>query len=468
MAINTQFPSWITEGRIAEAQLGQQMGRNILEGLRFQEQKKQIAEEQRRYDELAPMRTAQMELMRAKTTQEILQNEQQVRLQNIFNERQAATTEAMALQSGIERSQGKWTSSDNKAAFYSFLKNNPALVGGEWDKSMRDQFDKAEKADFELKKIEKLNEGRLNVARERAFGQYSAANLKQAGWEDLANQIGEGVTPMEALDKVNESAQGPGSWLVKRAATSIKSRVAALNEVGVGVEPYELLESFSKELAPASGRGDDKTFTSDIKSEDLSYKLLDQASNQIDEFNQKYAKYAPAGQTAFDAFVGPFDRRRMKFERMMLPPNEVSQLSNEAAKIMSKVNDIIVSYRKNKFGTALTQTETQSFKDSISTPEFADYTNSLRNFRDNLKERLALTTYRYKLSPQMPVDIIKTWSTTWEPARVGAPTGQTGGRQVQGGVIGQPQPVGQPVVQPAGQPTQGVRIFDLFPDGTIK
>ena len=70
MAINAQFPSWITEGRIAEAQLGQQMGRNILEGLRFQEQKRQ---EERRI----PLLNAQTELAKANVAQQLLQNQQQ-------------------------------------------------------------------------------------------------------------------------------------------------------------------------------------------------------------------------------------------------------------------------------------------------------------------------------------------------------------------------------------------------------
>lgn len=168
MAINAQFPSWITEGRIAEAQLGQQMGRNILEGLRFQEQKKQIEEEKRRYDEMAPMRTAQMELMRARTTQEILQNEKMKAALDLENRFNANQVEALKFQEGIARSAGGYTSPENEASFYRFLSKSPDWSGTDWAKKMEGRFKTGREDALKADLLEKTIRGRETVAEIRA------------------------------------------------------------------------------------------------------------------------------------------------------------------------------------------------------------------------------------------------------------------------------------------------------------
>ena len=164
MAINAQFPSWITESRIAEAQLGQQMGRNILEGLRFQEQKRQAAEEQRRYDALAPMRTAQMELMRARTTQEILDAEKQREALNVENRFNANQVEALRFQEGIARSEGNYSSPENEASFYRFLSKNPDFTRTAWAKRMEENFKLGRENAFKAEQLERTVAGRLDVA----------------------------------------------------------------------------------------------------------------------------------------------------------------------------------------------------------------------------------------------------------------------------------------------------------------
>lgn len=168
MGLNTQFPSWIQQGQLASQELGQQMGRNILEGLRFQEQKRQAAEEQRRYDELAPMRTAQMELMRARTTQEILQNEKMkaaLELENRFNANQV---EALRFQEGVARSAGGYTSPENEASFYRFLEKNPDYSRTIWAKGMEERFREGQANKLRADLIEKQIQGRETVAEIRS------------------------------------------------------------------------------------------------------------------------------------------------------------------------------------------------------------------------------------------------------------------------------------------------------------
>jgi hypothetical protein len=164
MGLNTQFPSWVSQMPIAQQEVGQQMGRNILEGLRFQEQKRQAAEEQRRYDALAPMRTAQMELMRARTTQEILDAEKQREALNIENRFNANQVEALRFQEGIARSEGNYSSPENEASFYRFLSKNPDFTRTEWAKKMQENFKLGRENAFKAEQLEKSLTTKVDVA----------------------------------------------------------------------------------------------------------------------------------------------------------------------------------------------------------------------------------------------------------------------------------------------------------------
>jgi hypothetical protein len=140
------------------------MGRNILEGLRFQEQKRQAAEEQRRYDALAPMRTAQMELMRARTTQEILDAEKQREALNIENRFNANQVEALRFQEGIARSAGNYSSPENEASFYRFLSKNPDFTRTAWAKKMEENFKLGRENAFKAEQLEKSLTTKVDVA----------------------------------------------------------------------------------------------------------------------------------------------------------------------------------------------------------------------------------------------------------------------------------------------------------------
>lgn len=161
MGLNTQFPSWVSQMPIAQQEVGQQMGRNILEGLRFQEEKK-------RYDEMAPMRTAQMELMRARTTQEILQNEKMKAALDLENRFNANQVEALKFQEGIARSEGGYTSPENEASFYRFLSKNPDWSQTTWAQKMEQRFKNGREDALKADLLERSIRGRESVAEIRA------------------------------------------------------------------------------------------------------------------------------------------------------------------------------------------------------------------------------------------------------------------------------------------------------------
>jgi hypothetical protein len=430
MAINAQFPSWITESRIAEAQLGQQMGRNILEGLRFQEQKRQ-------YEEMKPMRDAQMELNRANTTSQLLQNQQQLSALNRQNEVNASMAEALNLESGINRSQGGWVAPENKAIYLDFVKRNPSLAGSQWDQNMRRQFDTADKMAFEERKYKDLIEGRKQVAETRML--FNDRNTSQATWDEVTNLMGQGLNEIEALKMLRDNAQGAYSGKVKMNADALISQLSSLKREGIPYTQTDVEEFWSKISTGGGAMTADRTQINNVKSEDKSFVLLDQAASEIEKFDRKY------GKGAFDDYVGPFDARRLKFQNIAINKQDVPEASKEANRIFQKVSQVIQGYRRDQFGTALTANETAAFKDIISDPTFANYADSLRGFRDNLSDSLGYSVNQYKLSPLLPIDIKKRWASAYQG--VGGATGQ--GAQI---------PTGQS--QPA---SSGIKIIGITP-----
>ena len=418
------------ESRIANAQLGQQMGRNILEGLRFQEQKRQ-------YEEMKPFRNAQMELNQANITSQLLQNQQQLSALNRQNEVNASMAEALNLESGINRSQGGWVAPENKAVYLDFMKRNPSLAGSQWDQNMRRQFDTADKMAFEERKYKDLIQGRQEVAETRF--RYGAQNANQASWDDLSNLIGETGDASVALDQIQQNASGPYAGKVKIAAQGMKSQIDALKRVGVDVKPEEVLDGWNRYTAGGGAMTADRKDAESIKSEDKAYTLLNQASQEIENFNKKY------GAGAFDDYVGPFDNRRLRFQNVAINPKDLPAATSEANKIFQKVSQVIQGYRRGQFGTALTASESGLFKEIVSDPTYANYTDSFRNFRDNLGDSLTFSVGQYKLSPNVPLDIKKRWGSAYQG--IGGATGQ-----------GAPIPTGQP--QPA---SSGIKILGITP-----
>lgn len=430
MAINAQFPSWITESRIAEAQLGQQMGRNILEGLRFQEQKRQ-------YEEMKPMRDAQMELNRANTTSQLLQNEQQLSALNRQNEVNASMAEALNLESGINRSQGGWISPENRAIYLDFVKRNPSLAGSQWDQNMRKQFETADKMAFEERKYKDLIKGRERVAETRML--FNDRNTSQATWDEVTNLMGQGLNEIEALKMLRDNAQGAYSGKVKMNADALISQLSSLKREGIPYTQTDVEEFWSKISTGGGAMTADRRQIDNVKSEDKSFVLLDQAASEIEKFDRKY------GKGAFDDYVGPFDARRLKFQNIAINRQDVPEASKKANEIFQKVSQVIQGYRRDQFGTALTANETAAFKDIISDPTFANYADSLRGFRDNLSDSLGYSVNQYKLSPLLPIDIKKRWASAYQG--VGGATGQ--GAQI---------PTGQQ--QPA---PSGIKIIGITP-----
>lgn len=402
MSYNAQFPQWIIDSSIANQQLGQQMGRNMLEGLKFQEQKRQYEEEKAAKQ---PLLDAQIQLNQANAISQSIQNQQQIAAFNRQNEAQAAMTDAVKLESGINRSEGSWTSPENKAAVSAFLERNPSLYGSSWHQNMLKQFDNAEKAKRQTELEAQKIEGRKEVAQLR----YDKSNANEASFEDFNNLLGQYNDPVVALDVMHQNSSGPYSGKVKMNAQALRAQIAALKNSGVSVDNNEALDAWNRYMVGGGAITSDKDEAKNIKSESKSYELLSQASQQIDNFNKKY------GENAFDEYVGPIDNWSLKYKNMLMNSKNVPQQAKDANEVFQKVNQIIQGYRRGQFGTALSRSESDLFKGIISDPSYSNYAESLRNFRDNLGDSLKESVKQYKLSPNIPLEIKRRWAASEPP-----------------------------------------------------
>jgi hypothetical protein len=238
---------------------------------------------------------------------------------------------------------------------------------------------------------------------------------------------------------LRDNAQGAYSGKVKMNADALISQLSSLKREGIPYTQTDVEEFWSKISTGGGAMTADRTQINNVKSEDKSFVLLDQAASEIEKFDRKY------GKGAFDDYVGPFDARRLKFQNIAINKQDVPEASKEANRIFQKVSQVIQGYRRDQFGTALTANETAAFKDIISDPTFANYADSLRGFRDNLSDSLGYSVNQYKLSPLLPIDIKKRWASAYQG--VGGATGQ--GAQI---------PTGQS--QPA---SSGIKIIGITP-----
>lgn len=439
MGLNTQFPSWVSQMPIAQQEVGQQMGRNILEGLRFQEQKRQ-------YEEMKPMRDAQMELNRANTTSQILQNQQQLSALNRQNEVNASMAEALNLESGIARSQGGWTAPENKATYLDFMKRYPALSGTLWDQSMRKQFETADKMAFEERKYKEIIEGRRDVANITKAG----AAGSQSRWLSAQQLIDEGVSPADAFMQVADSAQGAYAGKVKIAAEAMNSVLSGLEAAGIPLDDnlkMQLPSVWARfELGGQNLTGNQKLINQ-LSDEDTNYQMLDDVTKRIADFDKKYNKPG-----LFADYVGPLDNPRFQAQKFAIDPKDLSEADREAQDIFAQIDNIVQGYRREQFGTALTGSETAQFVKVLSTPNYANYVQSLNSFKNAIGNKLRINVPKNMFSPALDIGVKQRWYTAPQPVQSGSPVGQQNGRQVQGGVIGSPQPA-----------PSGIKILGITP-----
>ena len=170
---------------------------------------------------------------------------------------------------------------------------------------------------------------------------------------------------------------------------------------------------------------------------------LQDVTEKISNFDSKYKQPGLSAD-----YIGPLDAPRFQAKKYMIDPKFLSEAEREAQDIFAEVDNIVQNYRKANFGTALTASETSQFVKILSTPNYANYVQSLNAFKNAIGNKIRLNVQKNMFSPSLDIGVKQRWYQSPQPVQSGSPVGQPGGRQVQGGIIGQPQPVvgGQPAM----------------------
>lgn len=209
--------------------------------------------------------------------------------------------------------------------------------------------------------------------------------------EELKNELAAPGTPeRERLDRNAISA-------AERRAEAFAKEIEGAS--GRKLTERELSEVRAKALAGVQSMNAPTQILKDVTTEADNLRQISSVSDRINAFNAKY------GEKAFDKFVGPIEGRATKLKAQIIPTEKRAEATSEAKQIFQQVELIAQAFRKPNFGTALTAPEIQSFQQILSNPTFADYTDSIANFGNILRQRVGEQIQDYKLAPNIPTRI---------------------------------------------------------------
>lgn len=199
---------------------------------------------------------------------------------------------------------------------------------------------------------------------------------------------------------------GIGGAAGVRAKEGVENMVKGLESIGQKVSEAEISDVKSKALLGGmSAVNAPISVVKDIESENKAFQQLDDVTGKIAKFDAKY------GAGAFDEYVGPVDAPVFKFKTKGIAPQKLAEADREAKSIFREANYVIQAYRKNNFGTALTENETAAFREIVGDPTFADYANGLSTFRDSVKRGVGISVADHKFSPNIQLSIKKRFLT---------------------------------------------------------
>lgn len=424
MPLNTEFPTWMAQQTRDDTAAGIAIGRNLLEGFRLQQEKA-------RYESEAPIRAAQLEAYKAQTQGNVNRANAEAFAWQQKQKQVGSIADAMALESDIAGSENGYSNPGNRARFYAFLKGKPELIETDWAKGMDRKFELSDA--MALKEQKLLND--IAIAESRATSAEELYKLRAADTEKnlqtrldanekLSQQkIDATLDVLKTKEEKAEIASQPRRVLLERGLTNEQIDAAYADDPKgyqrshqamryADKQAQTLKKAFDYDFTEADEDAAQARFLSgqaainapanivkDTLSEAQSFKMLNDAIVKVESFNKRY------GDRAFEKYVGPIDNPVFNVKSLAVSPEDLPKADAEARSVFRDVGYIIQQYRKANFGTALTENETKEFKKIIADPKFADYFNSIKTFRDNVKKAVDFKVGAYRFSENIPLDI---------------------------------------------------------------
>jgi len=435
MGLNTQFPSWLQDQQQLNAQVGMQLGRNFMEGMKMAEDKRlneaKMAEMRRMND--IQIQQAQAQIARENAITEGVINKNNLEALKIKSEADSEGVKGdfIAMQQKLYKMDGGLSNPEARLISLEFLKQNPQMARTQaWD-DLEKQFAVAEKADNDIKRIRESGTYRILGAEAAGQSKIDAAKILADSRIQQA-KLGRGLTPEELQEQglsreeavkmsqrlmEEKSPSGKAKWAVEDIAEGLKSN---------GIQFTDAEKSAARGSYGQSGvslRAGPK-LKENIMSESVSVEMLDGIQDRINKYEEDYG-------VSFNKSVGPIQNALRNLERYTTDPNSMSEQQREANSIFQSVNQLIQGYRKGNFGTALTENETKVFNGIVSQPNFSDYTERLNDFRNQISDKVGIEVRLLKFAPDIPMDVkvrfLKKGDTYVSPAQ---PATITGGKKV--------------------------------------
>lgn len=434
MAINTQFPSWLQDQQQLNAQVGMQLGRNFMEGMKMAEDKRL---NEAKMAEMRRMNDIQIQQAQAQIAREKAATEAQVNLNNysaLTAQGEADLAGKMAdfaaMQQNLYKLDGGLSNPDAQVQALEFVRNNPKVAyTRQWAELSKD-LDTARGANDKLKQIKEAGTYKILGAEAAGQSKIDAAKILADSRIQQA-KLNRGLTPEELQERglsreeavkmsqrlmEEKSPSGKAKWAVEDIAEGLKSN---------GVEFTDAEKSAARGSYGQSGvslRAGPK-LKENIMNESVSVEMLDGIQDRINKYEEDYG-------VSFNKSVGPIQNALRSLERYTTDPNSMSEQEREANSIFQSVNQLIQGYRKGNFGTALTENETKVFNGIVSKPNFSDYTERLNDFRNQISDKVGIEVRQLKFAPDIPMDVkvrfLKKGDTYVSPAQ---PTTITGGKK---------------------------------------
>lgn len=208
--------------------------------------------------------------------------------------------------------------------------------------------------------------------------------------------------PLESVPTLRNQIAGNKDISVTKMPMAVQY-VSQLKSAGLPMSKEEEAYVIGQYISPGVTMNAPARTLTEITGESSNLKMLDDALSKIDAFNKKYQ--AEYGADAFQQFVGPIDRGVNEQAAKRLPERLRPTAISDANNVFETVAKIIGGYRRERFGTALSQGETQAFRQEIRDNTFSDYTRSIRNFRNNMLSEIQEKLGYYKFAPNIPLPI---------------------------------------------------------------
>jgi hypothetical protein len=398
-------PTYVEPGedRRKQAMLGLEMAKPFNEafqsGLNRGEQRRQFdlsqKERAREFDLEQPLRQAQ-----AASAQAQLQGIKAKSFLESLNAAKAADWEQGKVDAlAFEGTLGGDYSRTNRVKFLDFVqKVNPALADTPWFNDMEKKFatsdmlerkktEEMDKLKYEYSEKEKIAKIQ-NDARAIRSDASQAQKLGVQLYDETGNEI-----PGARQQMLDAAKEKNTPYAIRKADAFVEE----LSKSRPELSQDQLSDAKTRFLANPASMNPDAVSKRQIEAMDESSRGLDQAVANIEKFNAKF------GPNAFDKFTGPIEARIQKFRSQYAGFSEDD--ARLARQIESQVEQQVQIYRKENFGSALTESELNRFKRIVDDPNSAAYLDTVKSFKETLKDSVArrLENYPYSTSLSKPL-----------------------------------------------------------------